>query len=409
MNILLINHYAGSAKHGMEYRPYYLAREWVRLGHRVTIVAASCSHVRVTKPRMTSSFTEEDLDGVHYVWIKTPDYQGNGVRRVANMFAFVAQLLRYGTRLVRQCEPDAVIASSTYPLDIYPARHIARKAGAKLVFEVHDLWPLTPMELGGMSRWHPFIFLLQRGENYACRHADRIVSILPKADEHLRQHGMADDKFVHVPNGVDVEQWQTGATPLPPQHVQALTQLREDGRFIVGYAGGHGLSNALGAVVRAAERLQSLPVTIVLVGHGPEKEGLQKKVKQLALTNVVFLPPVPKTAVGSLLAQMDILYIGWNRSPLYRFGISPNKLLDYMMAAKPIVHAVEAGNDPVAEAGCGVCCRPEAAEEIADAVSELMGRTPEERAAMGQRGRDYVMRHHQYPDLAQQFLDAVTR
>ncbi|RYE87417.1 MAG: glycosyltransferase WbuB, partial [Oxalobacteraceae bacterium] len=166
MNILLINHYAGSVRHGMEYRPYYLAREWVRLGHRVHIVASSESHIRSQAPQLQGTGRlDETIDGIHYAWLATPPYRGNGAGRVRNMLAFVLRLRRDADMLARSVRPDVVIASSTYPLDIWPAARIAGRAGARLLFELHDLRPLSPMELGGYSRWHPFIMLLQAAED----------------------------------------------------------------------------------------------------------------------------------------------------------------------------------------------------------------------------------------------------
>lgn len=138
-----------------------MARSWVELGHRVTIVAASRSHVRTVPPTLRGNYTRESIEGVDYIWLKTPSYEGNGPRRALDLFAFVGQLLGHGARLAREVEPDAVIASSTYPLDMIAARRIARRAKARLVFEVHDLWPLSPIELGGMSPRHPFIRLMQ--------------------------------------------------------------------------------------------------------------------------------------------------------------------------------------------------------------------------------------------------------
>jgi len=177
MNILLINHYAGSTRHGMEFRPFYLAREWVRAGHRVQIVAASFSHIRARQPEFDGAALDEQIEGIDYRWLRTPAYTGNGAGRVKNMLAFMAALWRDGPRLAREFRPDVVIASSTYPMDIWPARRIAKLSQARLVYEVHDLWPLSPMELGGLSRWHPFIVWVQLAEDYAYRHADKVVSI----------------------------------------------------------------------------------------------------------------------------------------------------------------------------------------------------------------------------------------
>ena len=407
MNILLVNHYAGSMTHGMEYRPYYLARQWVRQGHEVTIAAASFSHLRTAAPAIGGGVTEEWIDGIRYLWLKTPEYQGNGVRRAVNMFAFEWQLQRHCGRLVRDCSPEIVIASSPHPLIIYSCVRIARMARARLVFEVRDIWPLTLVELGGLSARHPFAVLLQAAEKSAYRRADRVVSLLPKADEHMRRHGMAAGKFAYVPTGIDVAQWEADASPLPTEHARALARLKLEGRLLVGYAGAHGISNALGVLLDAARLLEDRPFGFVLVGQGPEKERLRARAELRAAGHVVFLPPVPKTALPALLAGMDILYLGWNRNRLYRFGISPNKLFDYMMASKPVVHAVEAGNDLVAESGCGISCPPDDPAAVADAIRDLLGRPRLELQAMGRCARDYVVRHYDYSMLARQFLESV--
>jgi glycosyltransferase involved in cell wall biosynthesis len=407
MNIVLVNHYAGSVRHGMEFRPYYLAREWLRLGHRVTIVAASESHLRALAPPLRGRpRLLENIDGIDYLWLATPPYRGNGAARVRNMLAFVWRLWRDAARLAATLRPDVVIASSTYPLDIWPARRIARLAQARLLYEVHDLWPLSPVELGGHSRRHPFIRLLQAAEDHACRHADAIVSILPGVRAHLEAHGMAPHKLHLVPNGVDPAEWQGALEPLPGPLAAALATLRRDGRFIVGYAGTHGVANALGTLLDAAQRLRAQPVAFVLVGTGPDKAALAQRAATLGLDHVHFFDPVAKCQVPALLEQFDVAYIGWRRQPLYRFGISPNKLIDYMMAGRPVLHAVEAGNDPVAEAGCGLTVAPEDPQAVADGILALRILGPDVRAAMGRRGRAHALAHHTYPVLGRRFLDA---
>jgi glycosyltransferase involved in cell wall biosynthesis len=409
LNILLINHYAGSPRDGMEYRPFYLAREWVRLGHRVLIVASSESHVRARQPQLArQDRLEEEIDGVQYCWLKTPTYGGNGIGRVRNMLSFVRRLYREGAALAREFRPDAVIASSTYPLDIWPAHRIARLAGARLLFEVHDLWPLSPMELGGYSRWHPFIMLLQAAENYACRHADVIVSILPKVREHLEAHGMAPHKLHVVPNGTDPAEWLASMSELPSALDQALTELHSLGAFIVGYAGTHGVANALDTLLEAAHLVRERPLAFVLVGGGPDKAALRRRAAAMGLSNVHFFDPVAKHQIPALLARFDLAYIGWKRQPLYRFGIAPNKLIDYMMAGRPVLHAVEAGNDPVAEANCGLTIAPEDPLAVALGIRRLLALSEDERNLMGQRGKKFVLENHTYPVLARRFLSACT-
>jgi len=410
LNILLINHYAGSPHHGMEYRPYYFAREWVRLGHKVQIVASAQSHVRARQPHLTDlSRLDETIDGIGYAWFKAPDYSGNGIKRVWNMFSFISRLYREGSMLVQFCKPDVVIASSTYPMDIWPAQRIAKMSGAKLVFEVHDLWPLSPIELGGISKCHPFIIMVQAAEDYAYRHADVVISMLPNVREYMESRGMASHKLHIVPNGVDPDEWQADSPDLQGKAKEILPAIRAQGLHIIGYAGTHGVANALDTFLDAAKLMRDKNVAFVLVGGGPNKADLQQRALNDRLKNVWFIDPVNKPQIPSLLQWFDIAYIGWRRQPLYRFGIAPNKLMDYMMAGRPVLHAVEAGNDPVSEAGCGLTVKPEDPEAIAHGICSLLGFDETERKVMGERGRAYVIKNHSYPVLAKKFLAACDR
>ncbi len=402
MNILLVNHYAGSPALGMEYRPYYLAREWVRAGHRVQIVAANFSHVRTLQPPAGDSV----VDGIAYRHYPTPAYQGNGLGRVRNIAMFLHHLFYDTKRLLRKCRPDVVIASSTYPMDIWVARRIARKAGAKLVYEVHDLWPLSPIELSGMSPRHPFIRLCQAAEDAAYRDADRVVSMLPKVHGHMAAHGLDLKKLHIVPNGITLDEWQGEPPPLRADVAAALQAAAAQGT-VVGYAGSMGAPNALDTLLDAAARLKGEPLRFVLVGSGHEQARLAQRVADEGLANVLLLPPIPKAQVPAFLARVDIAYIGWQRVPIYRFGIAPNKLMDYMMARCPVLHSVDAGNDPVAEAGCGLTVPPGDAAAVAEGLRRLAALPAEARRAMGERGRAFVLANHTYPVLAQRFLEAV--
>ncbi|MFO1292870.1 MAG: glycosyltransferase family 4 protein [Rubrivivax sp.] len=404
MNILYLNHYAGSPALGMEYRPYYLAREWVRLGHRVLIVAADHSHVRARQPAPG----EETIDGIAYRWIATPAYRGNGLARMRNILAYLGALWRQGRALARGFAPDVVIASSTYPLDIWPARRIARLAAAKLVHEVHDLWPLSPIELSGMSRRHPFALLCQLAEDTACREADAVVSMLPCVHEHMARRGLDAARLHIVPNGITPDEWQGEPPPLAPEAAAAVERARAAQRIVVGYAGSMGRPNALDTLLDAAQLLRDEPFAFVLVGDGHERARLAQRIADEGLANVALLPPIPKAQVPALLARIDIAWIGWQRQPIYRFGIAPNKLMDYMMARCAVLHAVQAGNDPVAEAGCGLTVAPESGAASAEGLRRLAALPAAERRAMGERGRAFVLAHHTYPVLARRFLEAVS-
>jgi glycosyltransferase involved in cell wall biosynthesis len=403
VNLLLINHYAGHPGLGMEYRPYYLAREWVRAGHRVMVLAANFSHVRARQP----AAGDEVIDGIAYRWLPTPSYRGNGPGRLLNIASFLRQIWGDAPRLVATFRPDVVIGSSTYPMDCSPARRIAGLARATLVHEVHDLWPLSPIELSGMSKWHPFALLCQRAENSAYRHADLVVSMLPKVHAHMAAHGLDLVKLVIVPNGISPDDWQATPQALRADVQQAIGAAHVAGHAVVGYAGSMGEPNALDTLLDAAALLRDRPLRFVLVGDGHLRQHLALRIAAEGLVNVALLPPVPKAQMFSLLGQLDIAYIGWQRVPIYRFGIAPNKLMDYMMAGCAVLHAVEAGNDPVAEAGCGLSVPPGDARAVADGLVRLAAAPAAERRAMGDRGRAFVQAHHTYPVLAQRFLDAV--
>jgi glycosyltransferase involved in cell wall biosynthesis len=226
MNIVIVNHYAGGPGFGMEFRPYYLAAEWKKAGHNVLIVAASYSHLRMRQPEVSSAVKREMVDGIDYLWIKVNSYTGNGLGRIWSIFSFTFKLYSQLGRLLKKFSPDLIIASSTYPLDVIPLASISKKLKAKLCYEVHDLWPLSPMELGGYSKYHPFIMVMQFAENFAYRNSNLVVSILPKTLDHMVLHGLNPDKFCYIPNGIVVDEWETNDQVTPDEFLQTEDRRR---------------------------------------------------------------------------------------------------------------------------------------------------------------------------------------
>ncbi|HBG71321.1 MAG: glycosyltransferase WbuB [Bacteroidetes bacterium GWF2_43_63] len=405
MNILLINHYAGSPAMGMEYRPYYMAREWTKAGHHVTIVAANNAHVRTIQPRTKHKFQEEIIDGITYLWVKTPAYHGNGFKRILNMFCFYKKVKRAARKLALKYNPDAVIASSTYPMDNYAACKIARIAKAKYFFEVHDLWPLSPMELGGYKASHPFIKYLQHAEDFAYKHVDGVISMLPKTLEYMQSRGLDPGKWHFVPNGINTAEWNQ-QEPIPIDLKLLLQKIKSDFDFIVAYTGSIGIANALDSFIAAAALMKDFKTAFIIVGKGPEKQQLINSSHKL--NNVFFFESVKKSQIPDLLSYFDVLYIGLQRQSLFRFGVSPNKIFDYMMAGKPVLQAIEAGNDIVADAKCGITVMPENPEAIASALREYLCMSIDDRNALGKSGQAYVLRNHDYKILAAKFIDILS-
>ena len=389
----------------MEFRPFYMAREWVRAGHKVQILAASYSHIRANQPLAIQKLGNEQIEGVSYRWYSTPTYQGNGLSRVRNMLSFIWQIWKNAKQVAHEFKPDVVIASSTYPMDIWPAKRLAKISNAKLIFEVHDLWPLSPMELGGMSKWHPFIIWVQIAEDYAYRHADKVVSMLPKALSYMQSRGLDAKKFYYVPNGVDETDW-VNPSMLDKHMQQRINMLRKQNLPLIGYAGTLGLANALDNLLDASKLLLG-KANIVIIGTGPEKNRLEMRVQNENISNVFIWDSINKNAIPSFLSEIDIAYIGLLPEPLFRFGISPNKLMDYMMSSKPIVMSVHAGNDPVFDAKCGITVEPNQPDAVVNAVIEILSLPVEKRTEMGRRGRAFILKNQTYRVLAKKFIDLI--
>lgn len=400
---------------GMEFRPYYLAREWVKMGYRVDIVAADFSHLRMENPVIDHNFQCTTEDGVRYHWIHTRQYSGNGAARAITMAQFLSKLWGAAGRIAERYNPDVIITSSTYPLDTFvgqrlrkltrKARRRTGKAGdVRLIHEMHDMWPATLIEVGGMSKHHPFTVAMQIGENSAYKKSDLVVSLLPLTEPYMKEHGLADGKWYHIPNGIVEEEWKD-PEPIPKEHEALLAKLRDRGRFIVGYFGGHAISNALDVLLDAAAKTEERGgrASYVLVGDGVEKEALQKKAKEMGLSEVYFLPKVPKKAVPSLTKWFDCTYVGAKNSSLYRFGLCMNKIFDSMMAGVPILCAISTPDDIVTRNGAGVMVPSDAPEEI-DAAVERWENTPkEELARMGEAGHRAAIEKYTYRKQAEEF------
>ena len=404
MNILLINHYAGSKEYGMEYRPYYLAKEWVKQGHSVTIVGATFSHLRLRNPEVPTDYYKENIEGIQYIWLTTPAYVGS-IARIRNILVFVRKLYKYSKQLVADVNPDLVIASSTYPLDNYPARKIANLANAKFVYEIHDLWPLSPMLIGNYSKWHPFIVMMQMAEDYAYKHVDKVVSLLWNAEGHCLERGLAKGNFYCVPNGYFPEEWTAEKVdqPLPEEHQQVFDKLK--GNTIVGFAGGFAASGAVDTLLKAAVILKDRQgIHFVLVGKGPELDLYQKIIAENGLTNVTILPAVQKSLIPAVNKRFDIAFLGGVHSVLHQYGTSYNKMTDYMLSAKPIVQSVDEPGSVVERVGCGIRVEAENAAAVADAVIKLSEMTDDEREVIGNKGKQYVENTLPWNKLAADFL-----
>lgn len=407
MNILYINHYAGSPDMGMEFRPYYLSREWVKMGHNVTIIAGDFSHLRRINPEVEGDFQSQNIDGIEYVWLKTGEYHGNGVKRAFTMERFVRKLYFNAKMIAKRWKPDVVIASSTYPLDAYAAHRIAKIAKANYVHEVHDMWPATLYEVGGMSKRNPFVVVMQIAENYAYKHCDKCVALLPYSKDYMVKHGLKPTKFVNVQNGIVEEEW-INPYKLPEEHERFFEEHKE--YFIIGHFGGHAISNALDKELDVAKEFNNRGIEntiFVFVGDGVEKPRLMQRAKDEQISNVYFLPPVSKKQIPSLLKYFDVSYMTGLSSPLYRFGLCLNKMYDSMMAGLPIVCAFDAPDTLVKQYSCGYQCDPSNQSEVVENLIKLLKMPKEMRIKMGENGKRAVLDYYTYRKLANKIIDCI--
>jgi|SRR5690606_31894804 len=406
MNILIINHYAGAPSKGMEYRHYYLAKEWQKLGHNVLIVCASFTHLRSNQFKIKKDYQYCSVEGVNYLILKANNYSDNDYKRLLNILTFITRLSFYWKRIEREFKPDIIISSSTYVFDIYSAKKMSLKSNAKLIFEVKDLWPLAIVETAGYSRLNPFISLMYKAEAFAYKNSDKVVSLLPKALDYMIENGLNSEKYNYIPNGISVEEWKIDEK-IPEEIDLLITEEKSKGKKLICYAGNLGITNSLYSLIDAIKHLENENVVLFLIGNGQEKERLKKHSEKLNLKNVYFLPGVSKNKIPSILNKMNLLYIGLKNQPVFRFGISPNKLMDYMMAGKPIIQAINAGNDIVSEAGCGLTIEPDNSFAISEAVKFLISKSETELEIMGKKGKEYCLKNHEYRVLAKKFIDVM--
>lgn len=384
MVIWIVNQHANPPWRPGGTRHFALARELVRRGHRAVIIAAGFAHMTHAETVLAPGQTHRlaAAEGVDFLWLRTPPYVRNDLARVGNMAAFAGRLW-WETGLDGLPRPDVILGSTPHLLAAWAAEHLARRRGVPFVLEVRDLWPQTFVDLGYLPAGHPVILALEWLERHLYRRARRIITLLPGAADHMTAKGADPARVVWVPNGVDLSllpPWQ------PPPG---------DGPFTVVYAGSHSLSDDLPTALAAAALLADAGVRFRFIGDGPDKARLQQQAAGLGEV-VSFEPPVPKAQIYDRLQSADAFLLLTRDSPLYRWGLSMNKLYDYLAVGRPVLFATRSPYDPVAAAGAGLTVPPSDPAALAAALWHLTRLSAAARATMGQRGRAYAARHHDF-------------
>lgn len=399
-NVWILNQYAATPDDCGGTRHFELAKRLARRGYDVTIIGAGPPGREATSTKAGAALIEtRTYDGVRFVLLRLRTaYARNGIARALNMTEFALAAWACGRTRFRGAapNPDIVIGSTPHLLAPAAAWRLANRFRARFVIEVRDLWPETIVQMGLLSRGHPIARLLYRIERFLYARASSILTVLPHASEYFDRVSPGKPVLV-LPNGVDLQAFDCSA--------------RDPGSgdtFRVVYAGTIRPANGLLNVVLAADLLkEDQQISIHVYGDGACRAELEEQVELRGLSNLVFHGPVPKANVPSVLCSAHAFLLNYARIGIGKFGISPNKLWEYMAAGRPVIFAHEAANDPVADVACGLSLPPEAPDRLADAIRSLAAVSPEERRAMGKRGRVYVRQHHDWDLLAGRLAKAL--
>jgi glycosyltransferase involved in cell wall biosynthesis len=365
-------------------RHYDFAKELVKRGCRVTIFASSFHYSKhqELKEYQDAYFLLEQIDGIDFVWIKTRPYKGNGLGRVINMLEYMYRV----QKLVKNIKdrPDAIIGSSVHLFAVYAAYKIAKRLDVPFVMEVRDIWPQTLIDMG-VPKWHPFIILLGTLEQFLYKKAKKIITPLPYAFEHIEKFGIKREDIVWISNGVDIDR-SNASKPF----------VFDARKFHITYAGAIGEANQLDALVKAAVAMQkNKDIMFHIIGDGPLRSKLEKSKN----SNIVFHGAVGKEEAISMMLGSDILFFPLADSPVFRYGISSNKLFDYLASKKPIIFASTAKNNPIKDANAGVSISPNSEDEIISAIEKLKSLGVAEREKLGCNGFEYVSKYFSIPAL----------
>lgn len=391
-NAWILNHYAGTAS-SPSTRHYDIARELVRAGHAVTIFAAGFHYQKFVEERLSpgESWKEEIHDGVRFIWVRTFPYRRNDWRRSLNMLSYAYRAVRIGMRLGER--PSVVIGSSVHPLAALAGYVLSILKRSRFMFEVRDLWPQTLIDMGALRETSAAAWIMRKLETFLYRRAERVITLLPYSFEYIMRSGIPRERIVWIPNGADLSRY-------------AGVRAYEGGRsapFTIMYLGAHGRANALDVILDAAEIVQAKGpqwVRFVFVGDGPEKPALIEYARKKQLENVEFRASVPKDQLSGIMSEADAFVFNLEDLPLFRYGISSNKLFDYLASGRPVIFSGNTGNNPVRDANAGLSVPARSPERLAEAVMQLVTLAPEDRMRMGMNGIEYMRTTHDIRLLA---------
>lgn len=401
MKILIVHQYYLLPGAGGGSRFNALAQRFSEAGHEVTVIGGNLDYTtgRVP-PGLRGRLCIRQDDGPVRVWrCAVPQSYGRGY--VGRMAAFAGFALSAGWAAWRVPQVDVVIGTSPPLTAVLPAALAAWRSGAPWIFEVRDLWPESAITTGVLRGGGCLARGLYALEAWAARRAARVCVLTPAFADDMAGRGLAPAaKIVCIPNGADLDAFAPG-----PRNNAVRAELGWGGRTVALYAGAHGRANALGQLVDMAQALRERrDILIACVGDGPERPALQQRAAALGLRNIVFYGPQPKARMPALVQACDVGVAVLQNNPTFR-TVYPNKVFDYLACARPVLLGIDgvARELVCTQARAGRFATPEDGSALAAQLGQLAD-APEERRAMGERGRAWVVANASRDALAARYL-----
>jgi lipopolysaccharide/colanic/teichoic acid biosynthesis glycosyltransferase/UDP-N-acetylglucosamine:LPS N-acetylglucosamine transferase len=400
MRVLYFHQHFSTPKGSTGIRSYEMARRLVADGHQVTMV---CGSYGGGNTGLNGDFRrgrrEGRVDGIGVIEFDLAYSNADGFIKRALLFLLFA-LRSVGVALTHRYD---VLFATTTPLTAGIPGIFARwLRGKPFVFEVRDLWPELPREMGVIT--NPVV-LWAMGvlEWVSYRSAHRVIGLSPGIVQGIQRCGVPSDQIAMVPNGCDFSIFEQDVDVWRPEGVTATDLLAV-------FTGTHGMANGLDAVLDAAQLLKERgrdDIKIALVGDGKLKPQLMERAAEQELDNVIFHDPVNKQRLAGLMKAADLGIQSLANVPAFYFGTSPNKFFDYISAGLPVLN-----NYPgwlagmIKESGCGYAVDADSAEQFADAL-EAAADNRDELKRMGKAASQLAHREFDRDVLGSRFVEVL--
>lgn len=393
MKILIVNQYAVPSASGGGTRHVDLAACWAQTGHRVHLIASRFNHF-ARGPRRRLPRSTAITDGVTLRALRSPGYRGNGALRALDMVWFAVHAC-FATLFASR--PDVILGSSPQPLATFGALVAAKLRGIPFILEIRDLWPQTLVDLGGIREEGLVARALYRLEALLVSSSHAVVGLPPATEKYLSDRGLARPaRLEHIPNGSALDEVVGASAEALSRHGVAA------GGFFA-YAGSLGPANGVDALIRAMGTSRT-SAALLIMGDGPERDRLRDLARSTPDANVIFTGQLDKRTALSVLGSSLANVFHLVEAPVFRYGLSPNKLIDYLASGRPLVYAGPRVPNPASQSGVAVEAVPNDAGSIARALERIESMTEQERAHLGQEGRAFAVAHHRTADLAARYV-----